>query len=577
MAFSPAHAEAVAEPVSVQLLNITDFHGYLNPPSPGSDGVITGPDGAAVTVGGAAYLATHTKRLRAGHRNSLLYASGDTFSGWPFEVAAYQNEPTIEVFNALGVRFSALGNHELDVSPSFLTDHMENGVCFGTIGQDSCFTDSTGARFHGADFDYQSGNIVGAVSGQPVVPPYRIENVTDAAGHVFRIGFIGMTVPDAPRGSTSYQPDLRGLDIVESTNKYAAELVAKGVRAIVLNMHEGAWPKSGMAAPYDSCDQVEGPAVDIAKRVSPDVDVVVTGHWHGHFNCMVDDPAGVPRPVVEAGHHGSLINEIDLALDPGTGEVMRKRTRSVNHPVTRDVPADPAMQRIVDYWNARSNTRYVSALATQTGDFLRARNEAGESTAADLFADVQYWEASRTPAGKADLALLAVPPEPFANPLGGDLAYAKGSLAEDADGRILFSEAWGAYGYGNPVLTVSITGARLKAILEQQWRVAENGSEFMVPLAVSRNVSYSHDRNQPRGRRVGSSDVTVDGNPLDLDRTYRVAALANTILGADGFSFGDYTNAVRGSLDSWAFIAYLRAHPTISPAPLDRVRIKSEA
>ncbi|MYW04944.1 bifunctional metallophosphatase/5'-nucleotidase [Streptomyces sp. SID3343] len=575
MAPLPAHAAVTADPVSVQLLGITDFHGYLNPPRPGDDGVIPGPGGDLVTVGGAAYLATHVQRLRAGRPNSLLYASGDAFSGWPFEVAAHANEPTVEVLNALGVRFSALGNHELDVSPSFLIDHMENGACFGTIGRDSCFTDSTGARFHGADFDYQSGNIVYADSGKPVVSPYHVEWVADDAGRLFPVGFIGMTVPSTPVGSTSYQPTLRALDIVESTNKYAAELVARGVRAIVLNMHEGAQPQSGAGAPYDNCDNVAGPAVDIARQVSSDVDVVVTGHWHAHFNCMIDDPAGVPRPVVEAGNHGSLINEIDLSLDPGTGEVVRERTRSVNHPVTRDVVADPAMQRIVDYWNAQGSSRYLSELAQQTGDFLRTPNEAGESTAADLFADVQYWEADRTPAGKPDLALVADPPGPAESAIGGDLLYAKGPHPQDADGRILFGEAWDAYGYGNPVLVVTVTGARLKAILEQQWRTADDGTEFRVPLAVSRNASYSYDPTRALGNRI--ANVVVDGASLVPTRSYRVAALAYTALGNDGFSFGDFTNAVRGNTDRTAFTAYLRAHPVLSPAPLQRVHIESAA
>lgn len=587
---SPAQATAVTDPVPVQLLNVTDFHGYLNPPGPGQGGVIAGPDGGQVVVGGAAYLATHVNRLRAGRPNSLLYASGDTFSGWPFEVAAYGNEPTIEVFNALGMRFSAMGNHELDVSPSFLTEHMEEGVCFGTIGRDSCFTDSTGARFHGADYDHQSGNIVYAASGRPVVAPYRVEQVADSTGRLYPVGFIGMTVPDTPLGSTSFQPNLRALDIVETTNRYAAELVAAGVRAIVLNMHEGAAPQGGAATPHDDCDNASGPAVDIAKQVSADVDVVVTGHWHAHFNCMIDDPAGAPRPVVEAGNHGSLINEIDLSLDPTTGEVMRERTRSVNHAVTRDVAPDPRVQAIVDYWNGQADALYVSQLGRQTGDFLPTPNAAGESTAADLFADVQYWEAGRTTEGRADLALLATPPAPAATALGTALTYAKGPHAQDTDGRIMFGEAWNAYGYGNPVLTVTVTGARLEAILEQQWRTSAKDVEgkdgkgkdgksadgtVTVPLAVSHNVSYTYDPARPVGNRIDASDVRIDDAPLDPTRAYRVAVLAYTAVGADGFSFGELTDAVRGSLDRTAFIAYLRAHPTISPAPLQRVRIRS--
>ena len=57
---------AATTSVPVQLVSITDFHGYLRPPSPADGGTIAGPDGTTQVVGGAAYLATHLKTIRAG-------------------------------------------------------------------------------------------------------------------------------------------------------------------------------------------------------------------------------------------------------------------------------------------------------------------------------------------------------------------------------------------------------------------------------------------------------------------------------------------------------------------------------
>src|SRR4051812_48012086 len=87
--------------VPVQLVSITDFHGYLRPPSPADGGTIAGPGGTTQVVGGAAYLATHLQNIRADHPNSILFSDGDNFSGWPFEVDAHADEPTIEALNAL--------------------------------------------------------------------------------------------------------------------------------------------------------------------------------------------------------------------------------------------------------------------------------------------------------------------------------------------------------------------------------------------------------------------------------------------------------------------------------------------
>ncbi|MCP2338761.1 bifunctional metallophosphatase/5'-nucleotidase [Actinomadura rupiterrae] len=557
-------ALAAPAPVDVQLLSITDFHGYLQPYNDAANGQVQLPDGTRLTVGGAAYNAAHLQRLRAGQRNSILFSAGDNFSGWPFEVDAFGDEPTIEVLNKLGVRFSTVGNHELDVSASNLKDHMMKGRCFGVRDVDSCFTDSTGHRFRGAKFPFYTGNIVDARSGKPILKPYNIEWVRGANGRRIPVGFIDLTVPDTPVGSTSYQPGLRSLPLLETADRYAAELRRRGVRAIVANVHDGGTAGGG----FNACANPSGPVIDFARKASPDIDAIVTGHWHAGFNCSLPDPAGDPRPVIEGLNHGRLISEIDLKLDPRTGEVDRSATRSANHPVTRDIAPDREVQRIADYWTGRGNRRAAEPLATQTGDFTRAANPQGESTLGDLAADVQYWTANRGPAGRADLALVATKPAQGSTALAADLPVAKGTSAGDADGRITFGEAWRAYGYGNPILTVGLTGEKIRQALEQQWQKGR-----FAPLAVSANVRYRYDASRPDGQRVDAKDVLIDGKPLDPARTYRVAALAYMLIGADGYpALTGFTDPYRNApADHEAFVAYLRAHPTLTPAPLDRV------
>lgn len=548
--------------VPVQLVSITDFHGYLRPPSVADGGTIAGPDGKAITVGGAAYLATHLKSIRAGHRNSIFFADGDNFSGWPFEVDAHADEPTIEALNALGVEFTSVGNHELDVSRSFLVDHMAKGKCFGTPGVDSCFIDSTGRRFRVAKFDFQSANIVDA-KGRTIVAPYKIRWIRDGA-RSYPVGFIGLTVPDTPVGSTSYQPDLKALDPVASANAAAAELARRGVKAIVLNVHDGGTDASPT---YNNCVNPSGPAIELAKKVTPQIDAIVTGHWHAAFNCSIPDPAGNPRPVVEAANHGRLINEINLQLDRRTGEVLRDKTTSTNHAVTRDVTPDPELQRIVDYWTAAGDRKYAEKVATITGDFTRTANAAGESTLGDLAADVHLWTARQQ--GRADVGLIATKPATGSTALRGDLLVAKGTKPGDAEGKVMLGESWDAYGYGNPVLTVSLTGAQLDAVMEQQWQVQPDGTMKYAPLAISANATFTYDTTKPVGDR---GVLTIDGKAVDPARTYRIAALAYTVIGADGYSaFKASTNPVRNNTDHETFTTYLRTHGTLTPAPLTRM------
>ncbi|HEX5993746.1 MAG TPA: bifunctional UDP-sugar hydrolase/5'-nucleotidase [Jiangellales bacterium] len=591
MTAGPASAESVVPPpdawptIPVQLLSFTDLHGYLAPTT-GGDAVVYDANGQRITVGGAAFLATHLAQLRAGQTNSILFATGDSFTGYQPAQNAFRDEPTIEFMNTVGVQFSTVGNHELDISRDFLADHMGKGKCFGTVDVDSCFTDSTGRRFHGADFPFLTGNIVDGSTGRNILPATNVEWVRGSDGRAVPVGFINLTVPDTPYGTTSYQPSLKSLPVVATANRYAAELKQRGVQAIVMNLHDGG-VAYGSGHDYNGCQQPSGPAFDVARNASPDIDAIVTGHWHTQFNCMVPDPAGNPRPVVEAGNAGKLISEINLQIDPRTGEVIRGASQSANHPNTRDVAPDPAVSRMVDYWTQRAAEAYARPVASITADITRTLNPAGESTLADLAADAFWEDANQTDAGKADLALVAARPK-GQSVLNADLRYAAGTTAGDADGVVTFGEAYTSIGYDNPVLTLSLTGARLKQALESQWEVRPDGTTVFHPLAVSRNVHYTYDASRPLGQRVAAEDVVIGGSPLQLDRTYRVAVLAYTAMGSDGSSIADTvinadglkqldpsTAPYRNSRDREAIRGYLTRHGTVSPSALDRVAART--
>lgn len=555
--------------VDVQLLNITDLHGYLQPTDVTGYNLVT-DRGQQKVVGGAAYLAAHLKRLRAGYRNSVFFSAGDNFSGWPFSVDSHANEPSVEVLNAMGLQFSTAGNHEFDQHfPEFLVEHMEKGRPFGVAGRDSSFPDSTGRRFRGADFPFYTSNVVLDESGLTVLPPYNIVKVDAGQGRTLPVGFIHLTVTDASTGPTSYQPGMRTLGYLETVNSVAAKLKAAGVNAIVVVMHEG----GSAGADINGLTNPTGPCFTLAQNASPDIAAFVTGHWHSQFSGMVAGPDGVLRPVVEAGCHGKMINEITLKLDRRTGEVVKELTTAVNHANTHDVPPDPQVQKIVNYWVDEGVKRYNIPLAVQSGDITRARNAYGESAMGNLAADVLLWDARRD-GERVDLALFATAPRTGSVALAGDgLLQDPSHSIGDARGRVLFGEAWNAFGYGNPVLSATVTGAQILTALQDQWKQNANGVVTAAPVAVSGNVSYAVDMTAPPGSRVDAGSVTVDGEPLEAGRDYRLAGLAYTLIEADGTTaFHGFRDPVRHDRDREAFIAYLRAHPRIDPPATTRVR-----
>ncbi len=568
-------ASSPTGPVPVQLLSITDLHGYFGDYTTTVPGSHAGQP--AQTVGGGAYLAAHLEQLRdqaaLPEANSLLFSAGDDFSGWPDETEWFWNEPTIEYLNLIGLDFSTLGNHEFDRNLTYL-EHMRDGSCAGRPDGDLCFTDSTGQQFPGADFPFYSANAVERPSGDLAAEPYHVEQVDDGNGGTLPLGFIHATTSQTANEGLSYWPEgeLEFLPEVAEINHYSGQLQSQGVEAIVVVMHEGFSQAAGSG--YNDCNQPFGPVADMNAQVSPAVDAIVSGHWHALVNCTLPDPAGNPRPVVEAGNHGRLINEIRLELDPSTGDVIRDQTVSINHANTRDVTPDPEVLAMAGFWRARLVDRRQEHVGEHTGDLTRSSADLEESTLANTVADSYLWAAEKDDG--ADLAV-SMP-----GTLLRDLAYAPNpAMPGDGPGVATFAEVFFGLvmedGIGFPLVTAEVTGREIDELLESQWQTLPDRTVSFQPLAVSHNVRYRYDSLAPLGERVAFGQVRVNGKPLKPNREYRIAALSNNLvqryvrppftalLDARDPHRTDYSGAD-------ALAGYLTAHSPVVPPSLDRVR-----
>ena len=124
---------------------------------------------------------------------------------------------------------------------------------------------------------------------------------------------------------------------------------------------------------------------------------------------------------------------------------------------------------------------------------------------------------------------------------------------------MLFGEAWDAFGYGNPVLTVTCPAPSCTRRSRQQWVDADrrHGEVRAVRGVPQRDLLLRHE---PAGRapcRPGRREHRR--RRLDLGHDYRVAALAYTLIGGDGYTaFKGFTDPVRNDRDHEGFVAYLR-------------------
>src|SRR5215510_8443604 len=112
LAFGASQAFGAANTTSVQLLAINDFHGHLEPNTPGTiqvgccnpvntNGVQTGWAAKTVPAGGVEYLATHVKNLREQNSNTITVGAGDLIGASPLISGLFHDEPSIIALNAL--------------------------------------------------------------------------------------------------------------------------------------------------------------------------------------------------------------------------------------------------------------------------------------------------------------------------------------------------------------------------------------------------------------------------------------------------------------------------------------------
>ncbi|MFV2118524.1 bifunctional metallophosphatase/5'-nucleotidase [Streptomyces sp. Act-28] len=557
--------KAVGRTVDVQLLSFNDLHGNLEPPA-GSSGEVAHvhEDGTTekIKAGGVEYLATHLREARKGNRYSITAAAGDMIGASPLVSGLFHDEPTIDALNKLELDVSSVGNHEFDEGAAELA-RIQNGGCHP---EDGC---AEGTAYRGAEFPYLAANVTDEKTGKPVLDPYFIWQKDGV-----RVGFIGVTLEGTPNIVNA--AGIKGLefgDEVETINKYTKVLESKGVRSIVALIHEGGAPASS-AYNYD-CDSpgpgdgISGPVVDIARKLSPQVDALVTGHTHQAYACTVPDPAGKPRTVTSAASFGRLYTDTTLTYDRATKDIVRTAVASANHVVTRDVPKAADMTDLIAKWNGLAAPIANRPVGHISADIDGRGSNAYEKPLGDLIADAQLEALAPADKGGAQIA--------FMNPGGirADLVHAR-SGGETADGVVTYGEAYTVQPFTNMMTTVDLTGAQIITALQQQVSGANEASPKI--LQVSRGFTYTLDMTKAGAARVDVSSVKLNGRPLDPTGTYRVAMNEFLSGGGDGFAaLGQGTDKLVGASDLDVFIAYLGAHSSAdaprAPPAADRITV----
>jgi 5'-nucleotidase len=528
--------QATADTVDLRILAINDFHGNLRPPPGGIR--VADPDDKSkqitVPAGGAEHMATLVKELRAGPKNTIFVAAGDLIGASPLLSALFHDEPTIESLSMMGLEVAAVGNHEFDAGKDELL-RMQNGGCHRI---DKC---QGPHPFLGAKFHYLAASTIEKNTGKTFFPPYEIKEFDGIP-----VAFIGLTLKGtADIVSPTGIAGLEFKDEAETVNALVPELKARGVEAMVVLIHEGGYPTGD----YNECPGISGAIVDIVKNFDSAIDVVISGHTHQAYVCEIDG-----RLVTSGDKFGTLVTAVDVKLDSVTRDVVDAKADNV---IVRSgsYAKDPEQTALLEAYDKVAAPIANRRAGTVTATLSRAPNEAGESALGDIIADAQLAATRDDKDGGAVIALT--------NPGGIRI-----DILKKNDGAVSYGEVFASQPFRNQLVTLTLTGAQIKTLLEQQW----TDPKRTRILQVSKGFAYAWDGTKPYGEHVVAHSLALNGQRIDPAKTYRVTVNNYLSVGGDGFTvLKEGTAPQTGVYDAEALYAYFQGNSPIAPTNANRI------
>jgi 5'-nucleotidase len=267
--------------------------------------------------------------------------------------------------------------------------------------------------------------------------------------------------------------------------------------------------------------------------------------------------------VTSASSFGRLVTDVDLTINRTTGEVVTMAANNVI--VTRDVPKDGFITTLIAKYNAIAAPLANRIIGSITANITRTNNPAGESALGDVIADAQL-DATNDPGfGEAVVA--------FMNPGGirADFTYLS-SPAGEGDGNVTYGEMFTVQPFGNSMVTMTLTGAQIERVLEEQFAGCTAASARI--LQVSAGFTYAWNPAGGVCEKVDPATIQINGVTLDPAASYRVTV--NSFLADGGDSFPTLrlgTDRLGGEVDTDALEKYFVANSPVAPGPQNRITV----
>ena len=451
-------------------------------------------------VGGFAHLATLVRRMKASRPGALLLDGGDTWQG--SGTALWTDaQDMVDAAKALGVNVMPL--HWESTYGEARIKEIEEKDFAGQI-------DIVAQNVRTTDFD------------DPVFKPYVMKRINGVP-----VAIVGQAFPYTPIANPRWQiPNWRYGIRDDDMQKTVDAARAAGAQVVVLLSH------NGMDVDLKMASRVRG------------IDAILGGHTHD----------GVPAPVIvrngggqtlvtNAGCNGKYLGVLDFEVKNGRVADFRYKLLPV---FANLLPADPAMQALIDRSRAPYLSRLNEQLAVTEGLLYRRGNFNGsfDQLILDALMAVKDAEIAFSPGFRWGTTLL--PGQPI--------------RMEQVLDQTAITYPW---------TTVSnMTGETIKTVLEDVCDNLFNPDPYyqqggdMVRVG---GMQWTCDPTAKMGKRI--RNMMLKGRPIDPAKTYKVAGWAPV------------SEAAKNAGEPvWDVVArYLRDIKTVKPVKLNLPTLKGVA
>jgi len=560
LAVGGAVAAKSAPVVTIQLLNVSDWHGNNDP---------------VANIGGSWNISARWQEDRLAHP-SLTLTAGDDFGATPALSNFFNEEPAVKGERMMGIQVNTFGNHNFDRGVGHLRSMMALAGA------------PTSASAPGKPFGYAAANLTHVPRNLPGLKPVRYFKVDGA-----KVAVIGIVNEEAPGlvlpGSFGKVTVTNG---IAAANKWAAKARQANADVVVVITHKGVRGFSG--------GQPFGELIDFTGALNPNlVDVVVGDHTDVQYSGTIN---GIL--VHENRSFGVTYARTLLQVDrngPGAGHVVSKSVSFVSPAAgalqsnSTQCPAAPAYcdQAIVNMlvpYRQQLASQLDGQVGTTTLPFDRGGNieRSAEQPIGDLVADGMRWKyqtqlALMNSGGiRSQLPACSYLPTNHALNRGNwnsahSAVVTCGGYGSGTPYDITLGDIFTVLPFGNIVTTRTVTGQQIWAAMEngvgQINNVTGLGADGRFPQISGFKFTFHYT--SPVGARVTSVQLT-DGTPIpnSAAATYTMALPNFVNTGGDGYiMFNDGQGATQ-DLDAVVMKDYMQANgPNFNPAsyPLNRV------